>query len=154
MAIPSIQVVRDVAAPPETVWDVLTDLDRAPEVLSGIVRVERVAGERYAVGTTWNETRKMFGREGTEQMRVTVVQPPRRTVVEAESGGVSYVTELEVEPAAGGSRLSMTFCATAPQAGLLTRAAMTLMGGLATRATRRVCRQDLEDIAAEAESRV
>ncbi len=68
MAELSISVTRHVNAPADTVWQVLTDLDNAADTLSGVIRIERLAGEGYAVGTKWRETRKMMGKEATEDM--------------------------------------------------------------------------------------
>ncbi|MGW5075187.1 SRPBCC family protein [Rhodococcus sp. NPDC004095] len=63
-----IRLTRQVAATPERVWAVLTDLDAAEATLSGVTRVERVEGAGYDVGTRWRETRRMFGKEATEEM--------------------------------------------------------------------------------------
>ena len=59
----SVRAERTIAAPPERVWEIITDLDFAAEVMSAIVKVERLEGEGYEVGVRWRETRRMFGRE-------------------------------------------------------------------------------------------
>ncbi|MCZ4558566.1 SRPBCC family protein [Rhodococcus maanshanensis] len=63
-----IQLTGHVAATPAKVWAVLTDLDAAATTLTGVISTERVAGEGYAVGTRRRETRKMLGKEATEEM--------------------------------------------------------------------------------------
>ena len=100
-----VQIERDVAASPEEVWRVLTDLDHAAETLSGVSRVELLTEGPYTVGTRWRETRKMFGKEATEEMRVTAVEAPARTTVEADSAGVNYVTVFTLTP----NRSAITF---------------------------------------------
>ena len=45
----SMNLERSIAAPPEAVWRVLTDLEAAPEILSGVARIERLAGVGYAL---------------------------------------------------------------------------------------------------------
>ena len=107
-----VQIERDVAASPEEVWRVLTDLDHAAENLSGVSRVELLTDGPYTVGTRWRETRKMFGKEATEEMRVTAVEAPTRTTVEADSAGVNYVTVFTLTPTGDGTRLAMAFTAT------------------------------------------
>ena len=52
---------RSIDAPTDAVWQVLTDLDAAPTVLSGVTKVERLAGSGYTIGTRWRETRTMLG---------------------------------------------------------------------------------------------
>lgn len=69
-----ITVERDIAAPPERVWDIVTDLELTTEVISAITAPERTdAGRGFGVGTAWRETRVMFGREATEAMAVFAV---------------------------------------------------------------------------------
>src|SRR5690606_16565810 len=69
-----------------------------PEVLRNVTRVERMTDGPYAVGTRWRETRRMMGREETEEMWVAESDPLRRTVVAASSGGAEYRTTFELEP--------------------------------------------------------
>ena len=51
-------VSLEIAAPAETVWAVVTDLDALPDVVSYVTSVERIEGTpQLAVGTKWRETR-------------------------------------------------------------------------------------------------
>ena len=79
---------RAIAAPPERVWAVITDLGGAADVMSGIDSVERLDdGAGFGVGTRWRETRTLFGRQATEILEVTAVDAGRSYTVEAESRG-------------------------------------------------------------------
>lgn len=147
-----LRMERHVAAAPESVWQVLTDLDNAAETLTGVTRVEVLTGGPYAEGTRWRETRKMFGKEATEEMRVTQVEAPTRTTVEADSGGVHYVTVFTLTPESGGTRLEMTFTAQQPQGSLAKKLMWAAFGKLGMKATSKVMAQDLDDIARRAES--
>lgn len=143
---------RVVQAPPERVWTVLTDVAQADRTLGGVTRVEPLTEGTYRVGTRWRETRRMFGKESTEEMQVTVVEPPTRTVVEAESSGVHYVTDFTLAPVDDDvTRLTMGFTARQAAAGPVQRVLWALFGRLGARATRKVMAQDLEDIATRAE---
>ncbi|MFE5817956.1 SRPBCC family protein [Streptomyces sp. NPDC056479] len=147
----SVVVERSVAAGQGPVWEALTDLAGMERVLSGVTRVEVLTGGAFGVGTRWRETRRMFGKEATEEMWVTVCEPPERYVVEAESHGTHYVTEWQVRadgPSA--STVRMTFTAVAGGvAGLLAK----ILGGLGTRAVTKAIAKDLDDIARAVEGR-
>lgn len=146
-----ISVHRLVRAAPEAVWAVLTDLEGASDTLRGVTRVEIVEGDGYAVGTRWRETRKLFGKEETQEMYVTAVEPPRRTTVEADSGA-HYTTEFVLEPVDGGTDLRVTFGAHHPDPNLLLRLTFAVFGQVGIRVTTRMLTQDLADIARRAEA--
>ena len=67
-----IEVERLVRAPADRLWAILTDIAHADQTLSGVTRVEPLTEGPYRVGTRWRETRRMFGREDTQQLRVTL----------------------------------------------------------------------------------
>jgi carbon monoxide dehydrogenase subunit G len=105
----SLTVSRSVPAAPERVFAVLTDLDGAPGRIRNIKSVEKLVPGPTRVGTRWKETRVMFGREATETMWVTALEPGRRMEVGAESCGARYRTVFEVAREGAGSRVSVTF---------------------------------------------
>jgi carbon monoxide dehydrogenase subunit G len=148
---PGISVSRDVAAPPARVWDIVTDLDRSADVISGIDSVERLdGGGAFGVGTRWRETRTMFGRQATEGMSVTAMEPGRSYTVEADSRGAHYRSTVGVEPrGADASRLSMTFAG--EPSGAVAKVLAATVGRVFDRATRKALARDLDDIAAAAE---
>ncbi|MBI5852360.1 MAG: SRPBCC family protein [Planctomycetes bacterium] len=103
------QVVESIARPPAEVFAAATDFAGAPKRISGILRVEMLTDGPVGVGTRFKETRKMFGKEATEEMTVVEFDPGRRYVLGAMSCGCRYRTEIRVEPAGGGSRIAMEF---------------------------------------------
>ncbi|WP_109471548.1 SRPBCC family protein [Ornithinimicrobium cavernae] len=149
-----IVVSRIIETTPERVWEVLTDLDRAPETLTGVTDVQRLTDGPYAVGTRWRETRTMFGKKSTEEMWVTASDPWRRSEIHAESSGAHYVTEFLLAPLDDGARTELTvrFAAEPVGPSAVQKALMAVLGGVATRATRKALEQDLADIAAAAEA--
>ncbi|MEV6278107.1 SRPBCC family protein [Nocardia sp. NPDC051832] len=148
-----IQLNQHIKATPAAVWAVLTDLDSAATTLTGVLSLERVSGEGYAVGTRWRETRKMMGKEATEEMWVAEVEPERRTVVKANSRGADYTTCFTLTPSGDGTDLSMIFGAESDTSSVLAKLLMKVFSGIATKATEKMMAQDLRDIAAAAEAR-
>jgi len=147
-----IEITRDVAASPEAVWTVLTDVHHAAETLTSVTRVEVLTDGPYAVGTRWRETRTMFGKEATEELWVTEVEAPRRTTVEGDSSGVHYVTVFTLSPLPTGTRLAMVFSGEQENPSMLHKAAWVLFGRMGLKASAKMMTRDLEDIAARAES--
>lgn len=149
-----ITVTQQVAAPPERVWAVLTDLDRLPDVLAGVEALHVLTDGPYAVGTRWWETRRMFGARATEELEVVENDPARRTVLASSTRGVDYRTETTLEPSApavGGTTVTIRFTACTPQRGGLAGLVDRLTSPLGARVTRRMLAQDLADLAAAAE---
>lgn len=142
---------RRIEAPPSRVWQVLTDLKHAPQVLSGVRSVELLTDGPYAVGTRWRETRTMMGRTVTEEMWVVDSDPHRRTEVAASSGGADYRTVFTLSPDGEGTSLTMHFSAHTPDPTGVQKVLWKAFGALGLRATRKAMETDLADIAAAAE---
>ena len=145
-----ITMERDVAAPPQKVWAIVTDLSRTAEVISAITALERTdASSDFEVGTAWRETRVMFGRESTESMAVTAIDEGRSYTVESISRGVHYTSIMKVEVKGEGTHLAWEFGA---QTTSLNGKLMSVFGKLFEGTTRKALLQDLDDIAAAAEA--
>ena len=71
---------KQIEAEPEQVFLLFTDIEKFPENLSGIERVELLTAGPVGVGTRFKETRIMFKRETTEEMEVTRFDPPRALI--------------------------------------------------------------------------
>lgn len=150
-----LDLSRHVAADPDTVWAVLTDIPSAHLTLSGVLGVEILTTGAYQPGFRWRETRKMFGMKATEEMMVQAAEPPHSTTIVAENGGTEYKTVFTVTPDAdgSGSTLRMRFGAETAHAPAISRVVMTVLCGLAEKSTRKTMERDLADIAAAAENR-
>ncbi|MEU6931262.1 SRPBCC family protein [Streptomyces sp. NPDC046385] len=153
----SVVVERRVAASPGRVWESITDLRDMPRMLSGVEKVEVLTPGGFGVGTRWRETRRMMGKEATEEMTVTACEPPDRYVTVADSHGMHYVSEITLLPegpavSAGATTLRMTFSARPShdrRPGLVTR----LINRFGARAVARALAKDLAEIATAVESR-
>jgi len=146
-----LTVTRHVAAAPDRVWAVLTDLEHAPEVIRAVESVEVHTGAGFDVGTRWSETRTMMGRTASETMEVTTVDPGRSYVVEADSGSTHFRSEFHLAPDAGGTIVTMTF--DGQPSGLGGKVLAATLGRLLAGPTRKALAADLDDIAAASERR-
>ena len=160
----ALTLERSIDASTDAVWRVITDLEGAEAVLSGVTRIERLAGVGYSIGTRWRETRTMLGRESTEELEVVGIDEGRSTMIAAEAHGMAYRTEFTLEPISGGkgaggtaetegTLLRMRFSGSYLSPSWLQRVAAKLTSRLGMAATRKAMQQDLDDIAAAAERR-
>lgn len=99
-------------APPERVFEVMCDFEHAADRISAITKVEMHTDGPTRVGTRFTETRIMFGKEATETMEVTALEPGRGYTLEASSHGCKYVSHLRCEPAGEGTKVEFEMHAT------------------------------------------
>ncbi|MEX1023606.1 MAG: SRPBCC family protein [Planctomycetota bacterium] len=104
-----ILIERTIAAPPEAVFAVSTDVPSWPEIVPAIDKTELLTPGPVGLGTRFRETRTMFGREATEEMEFLEFEPSTRYVLGAMSHGCRYRTTFRLTPVEGGTRLSMEF---------------------------------------------
>lgn|SRR5690554_4880601 len=152
MPISSVEVRREILAEPVAVWRLITDLDRAPAVLSDVVRIERLEGDGYEVGVSWRETRRVLGKETSEDKRVTSVRAPLSTSVRAESRGTRYVTVMHCEPSDLGTVLRVEFSGQSVNPTWGQRVAWALFRKVEMKAAREGLEKDVADYARSVES--
>lgn len=104
-----LKVTERIAASPERVFGLATDLAGAPQRVEGIDSVELLTDGPFGVGTRWRETRTMMGKSATEEMWITAFEPDRSYTAEAESCGCHYTSVLTCEPDGEGTLLTFTF---------------------------------------------
>lgn len=146
---PSVEVRTVIAASPERVFAVATDLANLPQTMSGIDTVEVLSEGPFGEGTRWRETRTLYGKQATEEMWVTGFDPPRSYVVEAESHGAHYRTEITFVPDGDGTRV--TFAFGARPVSFVARL-FSLLTWMMMKSLKKAMQQDLEDLKTVAES--
>lgn len=139
---------RDVAATPERTFAAATSFPEAATFIRAITRIEMLTQGPVGVGTRFRETRKMFGREATEEFEILEFEPPRRFVMGCENHGCRYRSEFRFTPVSGGTRMEMDFRGEGLT--FFTRLMGKLMAPLA-KSMMKECSKDLEDIAKRAE---
>ncbi|MCF1596468.1 SRPBCC family protein [Streptomyces muensis] len=147
----SVVVERRIAAGQGPVWESLTDLRGMVQVLSSVTHVEVLTAGVFGVGTRWRETRRMLGKEATEEMWVTACEPPERYVVEAESHGTHYISEWRLLADGPTTTVRMTFTGVA--SGGVTGLLAKVLGGVGARAVGKAVAKDLEEVAVAVEGR-
>jgi uncharacterized protein YndB with AHSA1/START domain len=146
-----LSVSRQVAVPPHRLWELITDLDRAPEVISAVTSIRRLdEGKGFGVGTRWEETRTILGRDTTEVLEVVEVDPGHSYTVEAESMGEGFRSVITVEPSPLGSVITMSF--NSEPTGTVSKVLAGTVGKLFEGGTKKALVRDLEDIAVIAET--
>lgn len=97
-----LTMTRHVNAPVERTFEVFTDLRGSPDRIPEIVSLEVLGEGEIGVGTRFRETRKMYGRNSTEEMEITSFEPGSSYAVECESCGAHFRTEFRFAPSAEG----------------------------------------------------
>lgn len=145
----SVTITQRIAAAPERVFALATDFAHAPERIRGIERMEVLTPGPVGVGTRVRETRRMLGKEHTEELEVTAFDPPRSYRVGCVSHGTRYDSELRFEPVEGGTEVAMHFEAVPLTLGarLLSFLARPMLKSVA-----KECGRDLEDLRVALES--
>ena len=139
---------RFVRAPRDKVFAVASDLRAAPGRIPAIVALEVLTEGPVRQGTRFKETRRMFGREATEQMEIVEFDAPRSYTVGAESCGARYRSKLSFEPKDGGTEIVMEF-RVEPMT-LFAKIMGTLMRPMMKKMFK-LCAQDLDGLAAACE---
>lgn len=105
----SIRAHCSIHAPVERVFEVFSDLEQVSARVQDIVSLEVLSEGPMAVGTRWRETRKMFGKESTEEMWVTRFEPTNGYTVEAESHGSHYISTYVFASEGSETKVTLTF---------------------------------------------
>lgn len=109
----TLQCTVAVAAPPQVVYDALTDFTAFAEWMPNFVRAEVEGPRPTQAGTLIRQTRKMFGRESTELFEVIAAEAPHRLHLRVDgskgtTGKGQFDFEYAIEADGAGSRLTMT----------------------------------------------
>lgn len=148
-----IKVTSRVKAPISRVFQMMTDLESAPDRIPGIIRMEVLTDGPVGVGTRFRETRIMFKRETSEVMEIVEFIPDQSYTVTAESCGCLYTTTFRFERADGVSEneTDVTFEMTSKPLTFMARImsiAFFFMKGM----MKKLVQQDLDAIKAAAEA--
>ncbi len=137
-------------APRADVFARSTDIDRWPERMSGIERIERVTDGPFGVGTRFKETRVMMGKEATEEFEITEVVQDEHYTMAAESCGTKYVSTMRFADAPGGGT-TMTLDFEGTPMTMSAKVMGAVMAPMMKKMMRKCVTQDMADFKASCE---
>jgi hypothetical protein len=127
------------------IWAAITNIENAPEIISGIENIEVVEKPASGlVGLKWRETRILFGKPATAEKWITDAAENEFYKTRAESDGFVFLSTTSISESGRGITLT-SFHESKPQnlvARLLSVPMMFLFKGVAKKALL----QDLNDI--------
>jgi carbon monoxide dehydrogenase subunit G len=134
----SVIASMEIQAPPERVWEIVSDTRRYAEWVENTVQVVRTDGPAR-LGSTYDEITRLAGPWKTStQWRITEFVPTRRQVHEGEGVVTArrMAVIIELEPTGENTRLTLTI-RTTPRFGAIGAAIGRAMNGTLTRAQQR-----------------
>ncbi len=96
----------DISAPPETVWKLLEDPHRYPELADPTQRMLDVPDQPMGVGYVYKEYGGIPPFLGESEWTVTEWTPPSRTVHVGDDGSMTMNLDIEITPTGSGCRLT------------------------------------------------
>lgn len=102
---PHIESSIEIAAPPEKVWELISDPDRYPEWVVPTDEMLEVPQGELGAGSVYKERGGIAPFKGTSEWRVNAFEPHHRQVHDGDDGTMKIHLEIEITPAGGGSRM-------------------------------------------------
>ncbi len=127
------------------IWAVITDIEHASEIISGIEKIE-VLGKPASglVGLKWRETRMLFGKSATAEKWITDAVENEFYKTRAEEQGFVYLSTMSISEGHGGMTLTSTHDSK-PQ-GIVAKLLSIPMGILFKGVAKKALLQDLNNI--------
>ena len=101
-------------AAPDKVFAALTNVEGYANWMPGLVEASMLSDGAFGEGAEYQETRRMFFRNATEQFRVTMCEPPEMLELTVDgstgssrSGVYTFFYHLEADEEEGGTSMSM-----------------------------------------------
>lgn len=105
MAKLEFRMTTGIAAAPQAVFDLLTDIQRIPELFAGFKAVQKYHGGKPKVGDTWVVLTEFMGRDIKNEYTVTKLSEPRMLAWRSVSKQAITESAFTIEPTETGSRL-------------------------------------------------
>jgi hypothetical protein len=127
------------------VWAAITDIENAPETISGIDNIEVLEKPANGlVGLKWRETRMLFGKPATAEKWVTELAENEFYKTRAESDGFVFLTTMRISETSRGMTVTSSHHSQ-PQS-IAAKLMSIPMGLLFKGVAKKAILQDLNDI--------
>lgn len=139
----TVTVTSQIDAPVEKTFATFTDLEHAPQHVSGIRELQLLTPGAFGLGTRWLETREVLGRLDSAEMEVTAFEKNKTYTVTHHKAGAKVDTVFAFQPSGTGTKVSIEFALENQglPPGLLTPVSWAIAGKV-----REVLGHDLEDM--------
>lgn len=129
---PQFSVTHRIAAPVAATYEAFADIPNCAGRIPAITRIEMLDEGPVRVGSRWRETRVMYGKEHTETLEITGMEPGRSIRVGCTSCGCRYETEFRFATDGDGTLVELHCDAKALTLGakLMTPLSMLMMGSM------------------------
>ncbi len=144
-----VTLKQHIQAPIDEVFARATDFPNAANVIRGIEKLEMLTDGPVGTGTSFRETRVMFGKEATEDMTVQRFEPPRLYTLFAASHGSEYLSTYTLTERDGGTDLEWHFEAT--PVSFFAKVMSFLLAKMMRKTILKECSKDLDDLRAAIE---
>jgi uncharacterized protein YndB with AHSA1/START domain len=105
---PTVETSIEIQAPPGTLWDFISDLDRIPEWVTFTDEMLEVPEGEAREGSVYREYGGVGPKKGESTWTITRFDPPSVQVHEGDLGVMEPTLTMRVEPAGDGARLTHT----------------------------------------------
>ncbi|HEY4670529.1 MAG TPA: SRPBCC family protein [Gemmatimonadaceae bacterium] len=112
------EIVIEIAAPPQRVWDVTTDIERWPDWTASVKSVRRIDSGKFRVGSRAKIKQPKFLPAIWE---VTELKDGRSFTWVTQSPGLKATGRHRVEPISGGSRATLSVTYSGALSGIVTK---------------------------------
>jgi len=101
------ELTIEIARPRDDVFAYLTDVSNLPSWQSGVHRAEIEEGGEARTGVHIRESRHLLGRELSTRLEIAELERPRLFCLRALESPVPFTVRHELEPAEGGTKLTV-----------------------------------------------
>ena len=96
-----------ISRPPQDVFDFVTTPDNAPKIVHSVTSMVKVTDGPIRVGTLYQETRVMRGKEEQAELEVVAYEPRQTYAVKNLTEGIETVYQYSFHPEATGTRVDL-----------------------------------------------
>ena len=147
MAVQQVTGAREIIAEADTVWKVITDIDKYPRTRTSVMKVERTSGPGFEVGTAWTEQRYFLGASASFDVEVTAIEDGKSYAIASSIGDSTFSATYRLLPSSLGTRLEAEMAVDSGSEGM-GGWLKSMMGGGGAKAVKQMFEQDLDDFVA------